>query len=412
MVRFQRMKMRRLLSNLFYSAVLFTIATTIFVTIDAASGTPSTLVIKTDANGYLVTAVADQTSPITQGVFASRVLKTDASGNLLVTLGSFNPVITTLTTSNKSYLLYTGGTNPNTVYASSSIETNLTSSGGLGSSWSSAWLTYYKIAPTDTDISGLRVGSYQYLETGGAKNFTASLYGNFTKSLHLGTGTLSSFYGRRTDIFNGHAGAQLTTGGNMTNLYGNYVGLFGQSSNSTIGSMYGNYTLIENDYGSGVTNAYGDVIVFSGPVVPTTSVGSYIGTVIGSEKYSYYAADITAPSHFTGGIEIASTLISGTAPSSPIACTSPTIINSNGTATVEIDVGTTCAGISTISITLPTVAVEYNCTINNKTNPTTSNPSQTSWSSTGATFTNFSRTTGIATDWTDGDNVRITCIGG
>lgn len=56
------------------------------------SGTPSTLRVKTDANGYLLAASATQTNPVTQGTFSSRVLKTDANGSLLVVLtGTVTP---------------------------------------------------------------------------------------------------------------------------------------------------------------------------------------------------------------------------------------------------------------------------------------------------------------------------------
>lgn len=50
------------------------------------SGTPSTLRIKIDANGYLVLSAAAQTNPVTTSVFGNARLKTDASGNLLVVL--------------------------------------------------------------------------------------------------------------------------------------------------------------------------------------------------------------------------------------------------------------------------------------------------------------------------------------
>jgi hypothetical protein len=58
-------------------------------------GTPSTLRVRVDANGYLVVAGGAQTSPITSGTFATRVLKTDASGNLLVVL-SGGPITTAI----------------------------------------------------------------------------------------------------------------------------------------------------------------------------------------------------------------------------------------------------------------------------------------------------------------------------
>ena len=105
-------------------------------------------------------------------------------------------------------------------------------------------------------------------------------------------------------------------------------------------------------------------------------------------------------------------LFSGTAPSSPVACTSPSVVNNNGTATSEIDVGTTCAGISTLVITYPTATTMYGCVATNLTNPATSAPAMTASTTTSVTITNYARTTGLAADWTDGDNVRVSCFGG
>lgn len=78
--------MRRHLNKLFLFILLFN--TVVF----GASGTPSSLIVRVDANGYLVVTAATQTNPITQGVFSSRVLKTDSSGNLQVILaGTITP---------------------------------------------------------------------------------------------------------------------------------------------------------------------------------------------------------------------------------------------------------------------------------------------------------------------------------
>jgi hypothetical protein len=77
--------MRKLLSSL----LVLVLAT---INIFASTGTPSTLSVRVDANGYLVVTSATQTNPITSGTFSSRVLRTDASGNLQVILaGTVTP---------------------------------------------------------------------------------------------------------------------------------------------------------------------------------------------------------------------------------------------------------------------------------------------------------------------------------
>jgi hypothetical protein len=58
----------------------------------SASGTPSNLIVKTDANNYLLVTSVTQTNPVTQGIFSSRTLRTDANGSLQVVLtGTVTP---------------------------------------------------------------------------------------------------------------------------------------------------------------------------------------------------------------------------------------------------------------------------------------------------------------------------------
>lgn len=62
------------------------------ISLYAATGTPSSLVVRTDANSSLVVTAVTQVNPVTSGVFSSRVLRTDSSGNLQVILsGTVTP---------------------------------------------------------------------------------------------------------------------------------------------------------------------------------------------------------------------------------------------------------------------------------------------------------------------------------
>jgi hypothetical protein len=113
-----------------------------------------------------------------------------------------------------------------------------------------------------------------------------------------------------------------------------------------------------------------------------------------------------------GSVTLASKAFINTAPTLPVACTSPTIVNSNGTATFEIDVGTTCAGISTLAVTMPAVTNGYGCTATNLTTSATAAVEMTASTTTSITLTNYTRTTGVALAWADGANVRVSCTGG
>jgi hypothetical protein len=83
--------MRRHLLNS-KSLILAILIGLISVTLYSASGTPSTLVVRTDANNYLLVTSVTQTNPVTQGVFSSRTLRTDSNGSLQVILtGTVTP---------------------------------------------------------------------------------------------------------------------------------------------------------------------------------------------------------------------------------------------------------------------------------------------------------------------------------
>ena len=101
-----------------------------------------------------------------------------------------------------------------------------------------------------------------------------------------------------------------------------------------------------------------------------------------------------------------------TAPSGPVACTSPSVTWSNGDAVWQIDVGTSCAGISTLVVTLPAKTNANGCDGDNRTAPATRTVDPTAWGTTSITLTNFDRTTGLAADWTDGTDVIVRCTGG
>ena len=139
--------------------------------------------------------------------------------------------------------------------------------------------------------------------------------------------------------------------------------------------------------------------------VPFSSTG---GLLVDNSGFTFTAG--TQRLLVAGGYSVASVMVSGTAPTVPVACTTPTVVNSNGTAAFEIDVGSTCAGVTTLVVTMPAVTNSYHCTVVNLTTGTMA-PEMTAATSTSITITNFQRTTGLAADWADGANVSIGCTG-
>ncbi len=107
-----------------------------------------------------------------------------------------------------------------------------------------------------------------------------------------------------------------------------------------------------------------------------------------------------------GGTQITWTSLN---PSAITACTTPTRTNGN-TTSAQYDVGTSCTGVSTLVLTLTTAAVGWECWGRTITNGGTHYMAQTgAVSTTSATLTKFSRTTGLAVDFADGEDVTANC---
>ncbi len=102
---------------------------------------------------------------------------------------------------------------------------------------------------------------------------------------------------------------------------------------------------------------------------------------------------------------------SATAPSAPVACTSPTITHGTSVA-FQADVGSSCAGVSTFAFTVPATTNGMRCTGDNITAAATRVLAQSNgWTGTTVTMTNYSRTLGTAADFADGADLVITCVG-
>lgn len=90
--------------------------------------------------------------------------------------------------------------------------------------------------------------------------------------------------------------------------------------------------------------------------------------------------------------------------------TTPLIVNPNGTAAFDINVGTGVIS-STGTITMPSAAHHWSCKGTDATNPTTISTELVGTSATSITVYGFSRTTGLATAWSASDIIQITCTG-
>ena len=108
--------------------------------------------------------------------------------------------------------------------------------------------------------------------------------------------------------------------------------------------------------------------------------------------------------------------LSATAPTiASGGCTTPVVTTNNGTAKFKVTLGTTCTGVKTFTLTMPTAGTgrEYACDAVDLTTNATYAPAQSAAASaTSVVITNYARTTGLAIDFADGEVLLVKCIGG
>lgn len=147
------------------------------------------------------------------------------------------------------------------------------------------------------------------------------------------------------------------------------------------------------------------------PALKRVTTGLEVRLADDSSGAPFTASNVIATGQFmigSGSVRV----ISAVAPTIPVACTTPTVTWSNGTASFQIDVGSSCTGITTLSFTMPSASNGWSCDARNLSNSATSTPWQSAGTPTSVTFTNYARTTGLAADWTAGDDIRVSCLGG
>lgn len=95
-------------------------------------------------------------------------------------------------------------------------------------------------------------------------------------------------------------------------------------------------------------------------------------------------------------------------------CTSPAVTWSNGTAAFLLTLGSSCTNVKTMTLTMPTSAHFWMCDAVNNTGAqsATNVVVGTATSTTAVVLSNYSRTTGLAADYTAADTVLVKCSGG
>jgi len=172
------------------------------------------------------------------------------------------------------------------------------------------------------------------------------------------------------------------------------------------------------DFGAGASDyasSDGTTVTFAGPVTtglfaPSSLASTTLTTNSSISTGTNGAFDVTSVGT---GFKVAGTVaFSPGLPTVTSACTTPDV--DHGTATsFQVDVGNTCAGISTMVLGLPTATNGWDCRARHQTvaSAATAYLECAGDTATAITCTNFARLTGMATAFTDNDDLVISCTG-
>lgn len=236
-------------------------------------------------------------------------------------------------------------------------------------------------------------------------------YRRFFNSVSADGGTLFKFNnGNQTQVNGGASGTldySATTTGRVSVINhrcGGAVTIFG-----TEGHFEGNTCGVTVTLGAG-TSLYSvaNNVIASGEVVDSSGTTSNrLGVTVPNPGLNNQV-----PFGQTGGQALFRTVNSNVlqtaAPTATTFCTSPSISANNGAAAFTINVGTGCA-TSVGTVTLPAATTGWACDFQNVTAPASNVIGLTGGSTTTVTLTNYARTTGLASNWTDSNIIRAKC---
>jgi hypothetical protein len=92
-------------------------------------------------------------------------------------------------------------------------------------------------------------------------------------------------------------------------------------------------------------------------------------------------------------------------------CTGAVIQNANGTSAFQVAVGTSCSGISTGVVGMPASSHGWSCNYHNTTHASVNKPDMTGSTTTTNLVTNYARSNGAVTNFTDSDLLAVDCHG-
>lgn len=291
MNRFIKFIGSQLMSRALFIVLLLTGAGSIILS--QGIGTPATLRVRTDANGYLLAAGAAQTNPVTSSTFANTRLRTDASGNLLVatTAGSWSGLQTF-----PDGIAVTGGTiayNKNAIATTSAdgiLVSNATAATALATQQYSPRIKFCGAGWNSS-------GSASQTDCWGVENRPQTVAGTTTQQYYW---TSSINGGAFTDVMS------LTSGGNLTisTLTGTQVNMTSGFRNSANGTTITMPADGEVNFRNNATSGFVSLKVASDIIyswgIPTITSGFSGTTPSIAGKTSAFAVTIAATPGVTG----------------------------------------------------------------------------------------------------------------
>jgi len=216
----------------------------------------------------------------------------------------------------------------------------------------------------------------------------------------VGTNTLASATQTSacTAIGHGSLSAQTISTGNTSIGTNTLSGITTGGNNTAMGINAGRST----GSGSNVTISGG--CLYLGGYTKSLSDNVLYETVIG---YNITGAGANTCTIGASSFPTANVMTSATAPTVTGFGTGASVPYNNGTTAFTINVGTSNSG-STGTINLPTAAHGWVCHVS--TNVSTNSVSQTGGTAATVVLSNFARTTGLASNWTDGDVLSCICF--
>jgi len=212
-----------------------------------------------------------------------------------------------------------------------------------------------------------------------------------------GNNSLSSNFTGSYNTVSGQAALYSNTSGSYNTVNGYEAGYTATPANANVSGI--NNTWIGYQAGPGVATQLDNATAIGNSALNTASNQVVLGNSAVTSNVIY------------GGLTLNTNLLfSATAPTIASGFgTTPTIVNSNGTAAFSVNVGTGGTASSGI-LTFPAATTNWNCAVVNPMAAAGTFTQQSAHTSTSVTLTNYTIATDVAVAWTASYVIELNCV--